>query len=72
MRLHGDREPRQIPDGRDIIKGATACSGADNEAWSYGPDASEICKKYMFIREKLRDYIRGLMRESHEKGNPVM
>lgn len=72
MRLHGDREPRQIPDGVTVIKGTTACSGADNEVWSYGAKAYEICKKYMFIREKLRDYTRRLMREAHEKGTPVM
>lgn len=72
MRLHGDREPRQVPDGLTVINGTTACSGADNEVWSYGPEAYEICKKYMFVREKLRDYTRGLMREAHEKGTPVM
>lgn len=72
MRLHGDREPRQMPDDLPVIKGTTACSGADNEVWSYGPEVYEICKKYMFIREKLRDYTRGLMREAHEKGTPVM
>lgn len=72
MRLHRDCEPRQIPNSLAIIPGTTACSGADNEVWSYGPGAYEICKKYMFIRERLRDYTRGLMREANEKGMPVM
>lgn len=26
----------------------------------------------MFLREKLRDYIRGLMRDAHEHGDPIM
>ena len=32
----------------------------------------EICKKYMELRETLRPYVRGLMKEAHEKGTPVM
>ena len=64
MRLHGDREPKPKGDG--------TASGADNEIWSYGEEVYEICKKYIAIREELREYTRGLMRESHEKGTPVM
>lgn len=64
MRLHGDREPK--PEGQPTA------SGADNEVWSYGDEAYEILKKYLFIREQLKDYIRGLMKEAHEKGTPVM
>lgn len=70
MRLHGDREPRQGQQGTS--GGATCCSGAENEVWSYGADVFEICKKYMLIREQLRDYTRQLMKEAHEKGTPVM
>ena len=70
MRLHGDREPRQPQYG--TTGGSTCCSGAPNEVWSYGPEVYEICKKYMLIREELRDYTRGLMRQAHEKGTPVM
>ncbi|TVY40615.1 putative family 31 glucosidase [Lachnellula occidentalis] len=70
MRLHGDREPRQPQQG--TTGGATCCTGADNEVWSYGPDVYEICKKYMLIREELRSYTRGLMEEAHKKGTPVM
>ena len=29
-------------------------------------------KKYLFIREEMREYTRGLMKEAHEKGSPVM
>jgi len=70
MRLHGDREPRQPQQG--TTGGATCCSGADNEVWSYGPKVYEICKKYMSIREQLRDYTRGIMEEAHIKGTPVI
>ncbi|KAI1326487.1 glycosyl hydrolases family 31-domain-containing protein [Xylariaceae sp. FL0255] len=70
MRLHGDREPKQPQHG--TTGGATCLSGAPNEVWSYGPEVYEICKKYMLIREELRDYTRGLMREAHEKGTPVI
>ncbi|KAF2183545.1 glycoside hydrolase family 31 protein [Zopfia rhizophila CBS 207.26] len=70
MRLHGDREPRQSQVG--TTGGATCRSGAPNEVWSYGPEVYEICKKYMLVRESLRDYTRQLMKEAHERGTPVM
>lgn len=52
--------------------GATCLSGAPNEVWSYGEEVYEICKKYMLIREEMRDYTRSLMKEAHLKGSPVM
>lgn len=70
MRLHGDREPRQPQVG--TTGGASCRSGAANEVWSYGEEVYEICKKYLKIRELMRDYTRDLMREAHEKGTPVM
>ncbi len=70
MRLHGDREPRQPQHG--TTGGASCCSGADNEVWSYGEKVYEICKKYMEYREQMRPYTRELMKEAHEKGTPVM
>ncbi|KAK2768717.1 hypothetical protein FQN54_000573 [Arachnomyces sp. PD_36] len=70
MRLHGDREPRQPQHG--TTGGATCRSGAANEVWSYGEEVYGICKKYMKIREDLREYTRGLMKQAHEKGTPVM
>lgn len=69
MRLHGDREPRQEPlDATETY----CCSGADNEVWSYGEEVYEICKKYLDIRESLRDYTRHLMLQAHIKGSPVI
>lgn len=70
MRLHGDREPRQPQYG--TTGGATCRSGAANEVWSYGEEVYEICKKYLEMREQMRDYTRSLMEEAHEKGTPVM
>ncbi|CBF89822.1 putative glycosyl hydrolase [Aspergillus nidulans FGSC A4] len=64
MRLHGDREPK--PEDQPTAP------GADNEIWSYGEEVYEICKRYIFIREKLRPYTRALMKEAHEKGTPVI
>ncbi|MBP3826153.1 MAG: family 31 glucosidase [Butyrivibrio sp.] len=70
MRLHGDREPRQPQYGE--TGGATCRSGAPNEIWSYGDEVFEICKKYISLRESMREYIRGIMEEAHEKGSPIM
>ncbi len=70
MRLHGDREPRQPQVG--TTGGAHCRSGAANEIWSYGEEVYEICRHYIEIREQLRDYIRGLMQQAHEKGTPVI
>ena len=70
MRLHGDREPKQPQHGS--TGGATCLSGAPNEVWCYGDAIYEICKKYMFLREEMRDYTRSLMKEAHEKGSPII
>lgn len=70
MRLHGDREPRQPQYG--TTGGYFCASGTDNEVWSYGPGAFEICKKYLRLREEMRDYTRKLMEEAHTKGLPLM
>ncbi|KPM42180.1 putative family 31 glucosidase ORF2 [Neonectria ditissima] len=70
MRLHGNRLPQQPQHG--TTGGAGCLSGAPNEVWSYGDDVYAICRKYMAIREELRGYTRGLMREAHEKGSPVI
>ncbi|RYP67242.1 hypothetical protein DL771_007331 [Monosporascus sp. 5C6A] len=70
FRLHGDREPKQPRHG---TTGDSHClSGADNEVWSYGDEVYEICRKYLLLREKLRGYVRGLMREAHLHGDPVI
>jgi len=70
MRLHGDRSPHKPPLG--TTGGAVCHSGADNEVWSFTEEVYEICKKYLFIREKLKPYITGLMEAAHTKGSPVI
>ncbi|WMJ90257.1 glycoside hydrolase family 31 protein [Anaerocolumna sp. MB42-C2] len=70
MRLHGERQPMKPQYG--TTGGATCLSGADNEVWSFGEEAYEICKEYLQIRENMREYTRSLMKEAHEKGTPVM
>ena len=70
MRIHGCRQP-----GETIVNKAgeeREWTGADNEVWSFGEEAYPILVKFIQIREKLRDYTRGLMTEAHEKGTPVM
>ncbi len=70
MRLHGNRFPHKPCLGNE--RGGLCSSGADNEVWSFGDKAYEILKRYMFIRERLFDYIKEQMAEAHEKGTPVM
>ncbi len=70
MRLHGYRMPYQPQFG--TTGGAACISGAPNEIWSYGEEIFAICKAYIELREKMRPYIRDVMREAHEKGAPVM
>jgi alpha-D-xyloside xylohydrolase len=70
MRLHGRREPMKPPIGSG--GGADCVSGADNEVWSFGPEVYEICKKYLFLRERLRPYIAEQMKAAAERGTPVM
>ncbi len=70
MRMHGNRLPR-----RDIVKKSgevTEATGAANEIWSFGEEAYRIMKHYIEIREAMRDYIRSLMNQAHETGEPLM
>ncbi|MDR0656253.1 MAG: glycoside hydrolase family 31 protein [Treponema sp.] len=70
MRLHGYREPIKPQYG---TTGGAACrSGADNEVWSYSDEVYEVCKKYLFLRERLRPYIEKIMQAAHDKGTPVI
>ena len=70
MRLHGDRQPHERvfrKDGREVLD-----SGCGNEVWSFGEEAYPILVKYMERRESLRPYVRGLMKQAHEAGTPLM
>ena len=73
LRLHGERGPLDIEplDHRDWGSGYLH-TGHANEIWSYGEEVFEICKKYISLRISMKEYIRGLMQEAHEKGSPIM
>ena len=70
MRLLGKRLPREQIFARDGEE--REGTGADNEIWSYGEENYRIMKKFIEIREMMRDYTRSMMKEAHEKGTPVM
>ncbi len=72
FRMHGERSPWYERDQEFIDNVRQLTSGQDNEVWSFGEDNYEILKKYLFIREKLRPYIRECMERAHTKGEPVM
>lgn len=73
FRLHGERSPWYVKEvtfkenGRQVLS-----SGAANELWSFGERNYEIMKRFLFIRENLRPYIRETMRRTSETGEPVM
>ena len=72
FRLHGERVP-YIKLEQAVIDGvAQMSSGSSNEIWSYGEENYEIMKNYIFMRERLRPYVRDCMKEAHIKGTPVM
>lgn len=70
FRLHGDREPHSAPLGTQ--GGGLFGSGSANEVWSFGGEAYPILKKYLFIREQLRPYLKQLMAAAHRQGTPPM
>ncbi len=72
FRMHGERSPwyEREQEFRNGVRQLT--SGQDNEVWSFGEENYEILKKYLFIRENLRPYIRTCMRQASESGSPVM
>ncbi len=75
MRMHGVREPMVKKESPYAVEGSMSrvlFSGADNEVWSYGEEVYDILKKYMFLRERMRPYLTDLMKEAHEKGDPVI
>lgn len=70
MRMHGNRLPRTpifLPNGQE-----TEGTGAPNEIWSYGEANYQIMKKYIMIREAMKEYTKGLMLQAHETGAPVI
>lgn len=72
FRMHGERSPWYEREQEFIDGVRQLTSGQDNEVWSFGDDNYEILKKYLFVREKLRPYIREIMDECSNTGMPVM
>lgn len=73
LRMHGDREPHDIPPLTDLDHGGGFCfTGRANELWSFGDEAYRIMKKYLDIRLSLRDYIKSVMDEASADGSPVL
>ncbi len=72
FRMHGERSPwyEREQEYRNGVRQLT--SGQDNEVWSFGEENTPILCKYLFIRERLRPYVRQLMQAAHETGAPVM
>lgn len=70
MRLHGLREP--FKESLSDSGGGKMFSGAENEVWSFGKETYQILRKYLNLREKLRPYIKGLMKKAHQQGTPLM
>jgi alpha-D-xyloside xylohydrolase len=70
MRMHGNRSPAEpvfAADGSSRLE-----SGAHNEIWTFGEDVYVILRHYVGLREKLRPYLRRVMRDAHQRGMPVM
>lgn len=72
FRMHGERSPWYEREQEFINGVRQLTSGQDNEVWSFGEDNYEIMKKYLFIRENLRDYVRQSMENTSKTGEPVM
>jgi len=65
FRLHGVRLPL------NGLYGAQS-SGAGNEIWSFGEKAYQIIRGLLFLRERLKPYLRTLNQAAHERGAPPM
>ncbi len=75
FRLHGERLPHTPVPGMNYKAengDPQFGTGAANEIWSFGEENFEICKKYIFLRNKLRPYIKNAMQQAHEHGTPVI
>lgn len=72
FRMHGERSPWYEREQEFIDGVRQLTSGQDNEVWSFGEENYKILSKYLFIRERLRPYIRECMRAASETGAPVM
>lgn len=72
FRMHGERSPWYEREQEFINNVRQLTSGQSNEVWSFGEEVYEVLRPYLFIREKLRPYLRAQMQAAHESGAPVM
>ena len=75
LRMHGCRMPwnETFSEGGEPLSGGGIFGyGAPNEIWSYGEENEKIFTKYIFIRERMKPYIKELMQKAHESGTPPM
>lgn len=72
FRMHGERSPWYEREQEFINGVRQLTSGQDNEVWSFGKENYKILTKYLFLREKLRPYVRKCMEASSRTGEPVM
>lgn len=72
FRMHGERSPWYEREEEFINGVRQLTSGQDNEVWSFGEENYKILSKYLFIRERLRPYIRECMKAASKTGAPVM
>ena len=72
FRMHGERSPWYEREQEFINGVRQLTSGQDNEVWSFGEDNYEILKKYLFIRERIRPYVKECMEHASQTGEPVM
>ncbi len=71
LRLHGYQMP-YIPAPEDAKGGGQCYTGGGNEIWSYGDEAYEIFKRLIFLRERIKPYIKRAMDKAHKEGTPPM
>ena len=58
FRMHGERSPWYEREQEFINNVRQLTSGQPNEVWSFGEEVYEVLRPYLFIREKLRPYLR--------------
>ncbi|MEM2293618.1 MAG: glycoside hydrolase family 31 protein [Nitrososphaerota archaeon] len=69
FRFHGFRMPHPLDYPECELERLT---GGPNEVWAFGAEAYEILKKLLFLRERLKPYIKEQARKAHEDGVPIM
>ena len=70
FRMHGERDPLIDEPVRNGV--GRPAYGQPNEVWSFGDDVYQMLAPYLHLRERLRPYIREVMRAASETGAPVI